>query len=245
MRHIKDPNCSFCGADIEATVFAEQGDFRAIYNRAPILPGHSLVIPVWHAPSLLDLTDAEVGQMVVFSRLVVRNLLRIFNAEGLNWTIQEGAVAGQTVPHLHLHLIPRNNGDLPTPGDWYPRLQKSEERTIDSDERPRYSVAEVQRIAEHIRALSPRLSLRKQLRLQGGRVERPGFVARLCCDDRLCVKSAFGKVGNVGIDFPISPWRGVYAVFATHGTPCRPSATTHRPRRQRRSRCCRSPLPAS
>jgi bis(5'-adenosyl)-triphosphatase len=152
MRHFKDPTCAFCKADIEATVFAEQGDFRAIYNRAPILPGHSLVVPVWHATSLLDLTDAEVAQMVEFSRLVVLNLLRIFKVEGFNWTIQEGAAAGQTVPHLHLHLIPRNDGDLPTPGDWYPRLQKSEVSTIDSDERPRYGAEEVQWIAEHIRA---------------------------------------------------------------------------------------------
>jgi bis(5'-adenosyl)-triphosphatase len=151
MRRFKDPTCAFCKADIEAAAFAEQGDFRAIYNRSPILPGHSLIVPIWHVPSLLDLTDAELAQMVEFSRLVVKNLLRIFKAEGFNWTIQEGAVAGQTVPHLHLHLIPRKDRDLPTPGEWYPRLLKSEVWIIDSDERPRYSGEEVRRIAEHIR----------------------------------------------------------------------------------------------
>jgi bis(5'-adenosyl)-triphosphatase len=152
MQRVKDPACAFCKPDIEAAAFAEQGDFRAIYNQSPILPGHSLVVPIWHVPSLLDLTSAELSQMVEFSRRVVGNLVRIFKAEGFNWTIQEGAVAGQTVPHLHIHLIPRKDGDLPNPGEWYPRLLKSEVKIIDSDERPRYSAEEVRRIAEYIRA---------------------------------------------------------------------------------------------
>jgi bis(5'-adenosyl)-triphosphatase len=152
VRHFRDPACAFCDADIEGATFARKGDFRAIYNRAPILPGHSLIIPYWHVPSLLDLADDEIAEMVRFSRLVVRNLVRIFKGNGFNWTIQEGASAGQTVPHLHLHLIPRSDGDLPSPGDWYPRLQKNEVGVIDSDERPRLSDEEVRRIAEHIRA---------------------------------------------------------------------------------------------
>jgi bis(5'-adenosyl)-triphosphatase len=151
MRHVTEPSCSFCNGSIEAAVFAERGAFRALYNVAPILPGHSLIIPRWHAPSLLDLSDDEVSEMVVFSRLVVRNLTRIFNSNGFNWTIQEGVVAGQTVPHLHLHLIPRSDGDLPEPGDWYPRLKESESKQIDSDERTRLSSTEMSDIVGRIR----------------------------------------------------------------------------------------------
>jgi len=152
MQHLINPTCSFCRANIKAATFAKQDDFRAIYNRAPILPGHSLIIPRWHVPSLLGLSDDEVAQMVKFSRIVVRNLMRIFKADGFNWTIQEGAPAGQTVLHLHLHLIPRGDGDLPTPGDWYPLLQKSESQLIDSDERPQLSFEQTRQVANHIRA---------------------------------------------------------------------------------------------
>lgn len=151
MRHTIEPSCSFCNGEIETSVFAEYGEFRALYNVAPILPGHSLIIPRWHAPSLLDLTDAEVSEMVVFSRLVVRKLTRIFGAEGFNWTIQEGRAAGQSVPHLHLHLIPRSDGDLPEPGDWYPRLRESQAKQIDSDERARLSPAEMAQVVSRIR----------------------------------------------------------------------------------------------
>ena len=152
MEHVRIPGCPFCNGDIEHAVFAEHEDFRAVYNAAPILPGHSLVIPKWHVPSLLELSDSEVSEMVRFSRLVVSNLTRVFRSTGFNWTIQEGASAGQTVPHLHLHLIPRADGDLPEPGDWYPRLQESLSKHIDSSERRKLSRDEMYRVAQHIKS---------------------------------------------------------------------------------------------
>jgi len=152
MRHIVDPNCIFCEEVVKNVTFAECGDFRAIYNIAPILSGHSLIIPRYHISSLLELSDDEVTEMVKFSRVVVRNLVRIFGAQGFNWTIQEGAPAGQTVAHLHLHLIPRNDGDLPTPGDWYPRLLENESKAIDSEDRPRLTPDEMRRVTAHIRS---------------------------------------------------------------------------------------------
>jgi bis(5'-adenosyl)-triphosphatase len=152
MKHEFDPECPFCNPSRERGTFAQSGDFIAIYNVAPILPGHSLVIPKWHVSSLLDLSDAEIAEMVRFSRVVVRNLMRIFGASGFNWTVQEGEEAGQTIPHLHLHLIPRSAGDLPEPGDWYPRLKKSEEEVIDSSARGQLTDDEIKRVASQIRA---------------------------------------------------------------------------------------------
>lgn len=152
MKHEIDPNCPFCQSSRAAGCFAESGDFLAIYNVAPILPGHSLVIPKWHVSSLLDLSDSEIAEMVRFSRIAVRNLMKIFGATGFNWTVQEGEEAGQTVPHLHLHLIPRTVGDLETPGDWYPKLKKSESDLIDSSERGQFSPDQLKEVASEIRA---------------------------------------------------------------------------------------------
>lgn len=150
MLKFRDPHCSFCKSEIADACFAEDGDFLAVYNISPILPGHALIIPRYHVPSLLDLSDDEVAKMVLFSRSVVRNLTRIFSSSGFNWTIQEGASAGQTVLHLHLHLIPRAEGDLPQPGDWYPRLLKHEAKHIDSEERPRLTPEEMSQVVSHI-----------------------------------------------------------------------------------------------
>lgn len=151
MKHLKAPNCPFCNPDVAEATFAETKDFRAIYNISPILPGHSLIIPKYHNPSLLELNDEELCEMILFSRDVVQFLLKVFKTTAFNYTIQEGEEAGQSVPHLHLHLIPREDGDLPNPGDWYPELKKSESGVIDSHERERLTPQQMNKIVRHLR----------------------------------------------------------------------------------------------
>ena len=120
--------CPFCATSVTDMSFIESPRFRAIVNVAPILPGHSLVVPKRHVESLLALSDEEVAEMVNLSRRAVALLTRVYGSDGFDWTIQESEAAGQSVPHLHLHLIPRTRGDLPDPGDWYPRLIESRDR---------------------------------------------------------------------------------------------------------------------
>jgi len=138
-------DCPFCATTIPDLTFMESDRFRAIVNIAPILPGHSLVIPKRHVESLLALDDAEIAEMVNLSRRAAALLKRAHEADGFDWTIQESEAAGQSVPHLHLHLIPRKKGDLPDPGDWYPRL-------IEFLDRPRLTHVEMARQAQQLRA---------------------------------------------------------------------------------------------
>lgn len=145
--------CPFCAARIESHAFAADGEFLALHNIAPILPGHSLIVPRRHVESLLGLDDEELAAMMRFARDITRGLARAFAADGFDWTIQDGAAAGQTVPHLHLHVIPRHAGDLPNPGDWYPALKASEAAAIDSLIRPRLSEVEHTRVTERLRSL--------------------------------------------------------------------------------------------
>ncbi len=152
MKKTLEAKCPFCDPEIEESTFAESEHFRAVYNISPILPGHSLIVPKWHVQSLLELSDKELGEMMVFSRQAVKVLLTAFRARAFDWTIQEGAEAGQTVPHLHLHLLPRTEKDLPHPGDWYPLLRDyANSSLIDSEERLKISKAEMDRIVEHLK----------------------------------------------------------------------------------------------
>lgn len=145
--------CAFC-AVADTAAFMADGRFLALHNIAPVLPGHSLVIPRRHVASLLELDEDELSAMMLFARRTTRLLARVFAGDGFDWTVQDGAAAGQTVPHLHLHVIPRHVGDLPNPGDWYPKLMASEAAAIDSCVRPRLSPAEYAGITERLRTFA-------------------------------------------------------------------------------------------
>ncbi len=131
--------CIFCNPEIAGKSFYANEQFSAIYNIAPILPGHTLVIPRLHIQSLFELSDAALGEMMVFARKVTSLLNTVFDCDGFDWTIQDGVSAGQTIPHLHLHIIPRKPLDLPEGQDWYGKIEENEHRLIDSERRERLS----------------------------------------------------------------------------------------------------------
>jgi bis(5'-adenosyl)-triphosphatase len=152
MKEYKKADCPFCQEDIKEITFLESNNFSVIYNYAPILPGHSLVIPKNHVESLLDLSKEELFEFIELSTEAARLILRVFNADSFNWTIQEKAAAGQTISHLHLHLFPRHENDLPNPGDWYPLLKEKEDNGyIDSSSRKKFTREELIGIVKHIR----------------------------------------------------------------------------------------------
>lgn len=150
----KVDNCPFCSSDIPEIAFMESQNFWVVYNHAPILPGHSLVIPKNHIESLLELDEQELFEFIQLSTKAAKLILKVFNAESFNWTVQEKPAAGQTIPHLHLHIFPRHENDLPNPGDWYPILKENEEsHYIDSNKRPRLTRNELVEVVKNIREL--------------------------------------------------------------------------------------------
>ena len=148
--------CPFCSTTVQQSAFRADDRFLAIYNISPVLPGHSLVLPRAHVQSLLDLADADLAAFVLFARRITRIVSRAFAGDGFDWTVQDGRSAGQSVPHLHLHMIPRHSGDLPRPGDWYPVLMGGERAPIDSDNRSRLTPAEHASVTQRLRALARR-----------------------------------------------------------------------------------------
>ncbi len=132
-------NCIFCKKKITGKSFYSTAQFSALYNIAPVLPGHSLIIPNKHYTSLFELSDDELGEMMIFARKITTVLKTVFQCDGFDWTIQDGVSAGQTVPHLHLHIIPRKRYDLPEGQEWYGKVLQNEAHMIESTERERMS----------------------------------------------------------------------------------------------------------
>lgn len=131
-------NCPFCCKE-KREFFIESENFAVIYNISPILPGHSLVIPKYHVESLFDLSEQLLSEFMSLGRKTARLLAHVFHTDAFDWAIQEKEAAGQSVAHLHMHVVPRAIGDLPDPGDWYQELEKKSTGEIDIHSRFRLS----------------------------------------------------------------------------------------------------------
>jgi bis(5'-adenosyl)-triphosphatase len=152
-------NCIFCRKEIIRESYCTTSRFSAIYNIAPILPGHSLIIPNKHYESLFELSNDELSEMMVFARKITAVLKTVFNCDGFDWTIQDGVSAGQTVPHLHLHIVPRKPHDLPESNKWYSKIILNEAQILDSEHRERLSDNEYNAITIKLREASTKLSV--------------------------------------------------------------------------------------
>ncbi|TCI26707.1 HIT family protein [Exiguobacterium sp. SH5S4] len=105
-------NCPFC--EIKENKYQDDL-FRVIRDQYPVSPGHSLIIPVRHAETYFDLTEGEKVKIWKLVDLVKKELETEFGTSSFNVGFNVGSVAGQTVPHCHVHIIPRFEGDMKDP----------------------------------------------------------------------------------------------------------------------------------
>lgn len=110
----REPACPFCTLP-EARKRMANGSGVVIRDGFPISPGHTLVIPHRHIASFFDLTRQEHDDLLALLELARADVDAEFSPQGYNIGINDGQAAGQTVPHLHIHLIPRYAGDRPDP----------------------------------------------------------------------------------------------------------------------------------
>lgn len=107
-------DCLFCRilrGELSAETVYEDDHAIAFLDVSPRVPGHTIVIPRHHSPSLVELPAAEVGRLFEAVQKVAAKVLRAMGADGLTIGINQGAASGQTVKHLHVHILPRFNGD--------------------------------------------------------------------------------------------------------------------------------------
>lgn len=112
---IQDQNgCVFCALlqDLgSAHVVAANKACVAVLDIRPASPGHTLVLPREHIESIWDLDDATAAEVMLSVRSVATLLRDRLSPDGLTVRQNNGAVSGQHVPHLHVHLVPRWDGD--------------------------------------------------------------------------------------------------------------------------------------
>ena len=111
---MSESTCPFCTLPANRIVL-ENFDGMVIDDGFPISPGHTLIIPRRHTGSFFDLSETERNSLLSLLEGAKRRLDKQFGPDGYNIGINDGLAAGQTVPHLHIHLIPRFHGDREDP----------------------------------------------------------------------------------------------------------------------------------
>lgn len=109
-----NPTCPFCTLPADRVVH-EATTAIVIRDGYPVSPSHTLIIPKRHVGSFFDTTEAERADLLALLATARNEIEQEIQPSGYNIGINDGPAAGQTVPHLHIHLIPRFHGDQPDP----------------------------------------------------------------------------------------------------------------------------------
>jgi diadenosine tetraphosphate (Ap4A) HIT family hydrolase len=97
--------------EIQQRSFAENETAWAFLTQTPITPGHTLIAPKRVVATVEELTEQELADIFALAKDVKQRLRTTFGAEGFNCAWNEGEKYGQSVPHFHLHIVPRTPGD--------------------------------------------------------------------------------------------------------------------------------------
>lgn len=110
---MKKDDCIFCkiaNGEIPSDTVYEDDRYRAILDLSPAVKGHTLIIPKEHFDDLLSADEDTLGSVLKLAQRIGAAQLRALKCDGFNVVQNNGEAAGQTVHHLHVHIIPRYNG---------------------------------------------------------------------------------------------------------------------------------------
>jgi len=110
-----DNGCPFCRVESEREIIASSALSLAFFDGFPVSPGHTLIIPRRHVASFFDLTKEERQDLLSLLDHVKCIIEEKYHPDGYNVGVNVGETAGQSVLHVHMHLIPRYNGDVSNP----------------------------------------------------------------------------------------------------------------------------------
>ena len=111
---MNQPVCPFCNLPQER-ILLETESTLAFLDGYPVTEGHALVIPRRHVASIFELPQEELVALWTQVATIRKLLAEKYNPNAFNIGVNDGAAAGQTVPHAHIHVIPRRNGDAADP----------------------------------------------------------------------------------------------------------------------------------
>lgn len=111
---MKDANCIFCkiaNGDVPSQTLYEDDNFRVILDLGPATKGHALILSKDHYANLYDLPEETAGEAMKLAKKMAAKMTKNLGCEGFNLVQNNGDMAGQTVFHFHMHLIPRYRAD--------------------------------------------------------------------------------------------------------------------------------------
>ncbi len=111
---MRDDNCIFCkiaGGDIPTNAIYEDDDHKVILDMSPATRGHALILPKQHYRNIYEMPEDKVGEAFKLAGRMAQVMTDKLKADGFNIVQNNNEIAGQTVFHFHIHLIPRYEGD--------------------------------------------------------------------------------------------------------------------------------------
>lgn len=111
---MKDDNCIFCkiaAGEIPSKTLYEDEQFRVILDLGPAAKGHALILPREHYANIYEIPEEIAALSMRLAKKMAVLITEKMNCDGFNIVQNNGAVAGQTVSHFHMHLIPRYKDD--------------------------------------------------------------------------------------------------------------------------------------
>ncbi len=111
---MKDNNCIFCklaNGEIPTNAIYEDDDFKVILDASPASKGHALILPKEHYANIYEIDEEVLAKASRLAKKIITHEKEILKCDGYNVVQNNGEVAGQTVFHYHMHLIPRYASD--------------------------------------------------------------------------------------------------------------------------------------
>ena len=111
---MKKEDCIFCkiaNGEIPSRTLYEDDQFRVILDLGPATKGHALILPKEHAADIFEISEETASGVLVLAKRMAVKMTQKLHCDGMNLVQNNGEAAGQTVPHFHLHMIPRYHND--------------------------------------------------------------------------------------------------------------------------------------
>lgn len=111
---MRDADCIFCkiaAGEIPSKTIYEDEQFRVIMDISPATKGHALILPKEHYPNLYEIPEEVAADAMKLAKKLAKKMTDALQCDGFNLVQNNGEVAGQTVFHFHMHLIPRYKND--------------------------------------------------------------------------------------------------------------------------------------
>lgn len=111
---MRDDNCIFCklaNGVIPTNSIYEDEQFNVILDASPATKGHALILPKEHYKNIYELPEETAAETMKLAKKLAAKMTECLHADGFNLVQNNNEVAGQTVFHFHMHLIPRYEGD--------------------------------------------------------------------------------------------------------------------------------------